>query len=716
MRQSIRASKVGLEKAEKALDLKGKTQEYLAGMVGCTRQTIIRFLKGKNVDKGIFQSICTGLGLEWREIAELEDTEENAPRSTKIDTLVNQVRDQVRADIQKRCGWIRVLDMTRPIELNDIYTDVNILEKITGRRGLEIAELLQDFKPEDFERFGLNRVVEKQVPGFVAIKQYPKLMILGKPGAGKTTFLKRIAMLCNLEQFLADCVPIFITLKEFAEEPKQPSLLQYINHQFARHDISDKKTAETLVRQGRMIVLLDGLDEVRQADNDRVIKEIRKLSTYYNGNCFVITCRIAANEYKFEDFTEVEVADFDEKQITEFATKWFQDKDLIKAKQFIEKLEQNPRVKELATNPLLLTLLCLLFGESNNFPSNRSELYQEGVDVLLKKWDGTRRIERDQIYHKLSLKRKQDLLSKIALETFEKGNYFFKERLVEGYISNYIQNLPDAQADQEALLLDSKAVLKSIEAQHGLLVERARTIYSFSHLTFHEFFTARKITLNHNPQQVFQKLDNHITDKRWREVFLLTVGMLDNADDFLQLMKNRIDELLANDKKSQQFLTWVKEKSSSVKAPYKPAAIRASYLDLSLNLSHSLDLSRSFSLDLSRSLDLDLDLDLSLDLEFKRSLQQLKDQLPNVNDKKAFKRWWQENGKAWTEKLRALMIEHLNIGHDWQFRDGQKELLKQYCDANKLLADCLNSECYVSREVRQHIEDTLLLPVKTTQE
>ncbi|WP_445632753.1 NACHT domain-containing protein [Nostoc sp. DSM 114161] len=550
MTRSLKASKTGLEKAKRAFGIKGWTQDYLAGTVGRRRQTIISFFARRPVDKTVFQAICTELGLEWGEIAELEVGEEEAVKTPGIDQLVQHIRQKVSAFIQKQCGFMRVLDMTHPIGLNDIYTDVNILEKITGRRGLELAQLLENCKPEDFERFGLYKVSEKRVSGLGAVKQNSKLMILGKPGAGKTTFLKRIAIQCNLGQFLADRVPIFITLKAFAEEPQQPSLFEYINDQFI-NDISDKEITKTLLKQGRAIVLLDGLDEVRQADNDRVIREIERVSTQYDGNYFVITCRIAANEYKFERFTEVEVADFNEKQITEFANKWFQSKDPIKAQQFVEKLQENPRIKQLATNPLLLTLLCLLFGESTDFPSNRSELYQEGVDVLLKKWDGTRRIERDLVYHKLSLKRKQDLLSKIALETFEKGNYFFKERLVEEYISDYIQNLPDAQADQQALLLDSRAVLKSIEAQHGLLVERARKIYSFSHLTFHEFFTARKITLNRNPQQVFQQLGSYITDKRWREVFLLTVGILDNADDLLQLMKHRIDELVATDEKER---------------------------------------------------------------------------------------------------------------------------------------------------------------------
>ncbi|WP_445634576.1 NACHT domain-containing NTPase [Nostoc sp. DSM 114161] len=761
MTRSLKASKTGLEKAQRAFKLKGWTQEYLAGAAGCSRPVVIKFFAGRLVDKQIFQAICTELGLEWGEIAELEEDEKQAVKTPSVDELVQQVRQKVSAFIQKQCGFMRVLDMTHPIELKDIYTDVNILEKITGRRRLKIAELLENCNLEDFDRLGLSRVAEKRVSGLEAVERYSKLMILGKPGAGKTTFLKRIAILCNSRQFLPDRVPIFITLKEFAEEPQQPSLLQYINDNFALSDISDQEITKTVLHQGRAIVLLDGLDEVRQADNHRILREIRNFSTDYDANYFVMTCRIASKEYTFEQFTEVEVADFNEKQITEFATKWFQTKDLKKAEQFIQKLQENQQIKELATNPLLLTLLCLLFGESTDFPSNRSELYQEGVDVLLKKWDGTRHIERDEVYHKLSLKRKQDLLSKIALETFEGGNYFFKERLVEEYISNYIQNLPDAQTDQQALLLDSNAVLKSIEAQHGLLVERARGIYSFSHLTFHEFFAARKITLNRNPQQVFQQLASHITDKHWREVFLLTVGILDNADDLSHSMKQEIDQLLATDKKIQKFLTWIEEKSRCVDSFYKSAAVRAFYFDLDLDLGRNLvrDLDRALDPALDRELALDSPLNRTLalyqdrdlecalalalyhdrdfrfyrtredeadfdhsrvlaikntlthtrirDRELEEKLQELAQQLPD----KESQQWWQEKGLAWTQKLRTVMIEYRNIGHDWQFSKEQKELLQQYYDANQLLVDCLNSECYVSRDVRQQIEDTLLRPI-----
>jgi predicted NACHT family NTPase len=69
--------------------------------------------------------------------------------------------------------------------------------------------------------------------------------------------------------------------------------------------------------------LLDGLDEVPDATSDEVIKQIRKLSEKYYKNQLIITCRIAAQEYRFRGFTEVEIADFKPKQIETFAKKWF---------------------------------------------------------------------------------------------------------------------------------------------------------------------------------------------------------------------------------------------------------------------------------------------------------------------------------------------------------------------------------------------------------
>lgn len=86
---------------------------------------------------------------------------------------------------------MRVLDMPKPIKLTGkqgIYTNVNILEEITGRTRLKVAELIQNCDHDNFERIGLSRVKQKRVLGLDVVQLYSKLMVLGKPGAGKTTF------------------------------------------------------------------------------------------------------------------------------------------------------------------------------------------------------------------------------------------------------------------------------------------------------------------------------------------------------------------------------------------------------------------------------------------------------------------------------------------------------------------------------------------------
>ncbi|MEG4058343.1 MULTISPECIES: NACHT C-terminal helical domain 2-containing protein [unclassified Microcoleus] len=77
--------------------------------------------------------------------------------------------------------------------------------------------------------------------------------------------------------------------------------------------------------------------------------------------------------------------------------------------------------------------------------------------------------------------------------------------------------------------------------------------------------------------------------------------------------------------------------------------------------------------------------------------------------------WWNAKGQDWTQQLINLMIKYRNIGHDWQFSQEQKSLLRKYYDANKLLVECLNSGCNVSPAVRQEIEETLLLPIANLQ-
>ena len=235
------------------------------------------------------------------------------------------------------------------------------------------------------------------------------------------------------------------------------------------------------------------------------------------------------------------------------------------------------------------------------------------------------------------------------------------------------------------------------------------------------------------------------------QIFLLNVDLLLHSDYLLQLMKQQIDELLAQDQQLQVFLTWVSQKSRAVPADKKPVTLRAFYFDLALaralalvggTLDLARALNRTLTCNLERTLALDLALDrvLALDLIIDRTvdphlvfervleravaharvvdpmleqaLQQLKEQMPDLGkDRKIFKQWWEANGQAWIEQLRAVIIKYRHVGHNWQFSNQQRNVLKQYYDANQLLVDCLNSDCYMTRTVREEIEKTLLLPI-----
>jgi predicted NACHT family NTPase len=147
-----------------------------------------------------------------------------------------------------------------------------------------------------------------------------------------------------------------------------------------------------------------------------------------------LTCRIAAREYAFEQFTEVEMADFNQHQIEAFASRWFGlQGEQPMARAFVAKLRANKPLFELASSPLLLTLLCLVFQERNDFDGTRADLYSEGLDVLLRKWDAKRSIERDLPYG-LSISDMGNLLEEIAFRRFLDSEYFFDQISLEKHI------------------------------------------------------------------------------------------------------------------------------------------------------------------------------------------------------------------------------------------------------------------------------------------
>ena len=759
-KRSLQASPEGVKQAKRAFNNKGWTQKNLAGEVNLkTRQPIWRFFTGRPIERYTFIEICSVLELDWREIAvnppaEFFDPEDRT--SINLDALVKKVRSQRRDKIQDQCGTLQLLDTNRPVEIESIYIDVNILEEIASQQWLDISDL-QNPTSKEFDRFGLGQISQQQIPGMRAVETHSKLRVLGKPGCGKTTFLQHLAIQCDRGNFAANLVPIFITLRDFADDSKETgkfSLLNYIRSEFSICGISEQSAVETLLREGRVLLLLDGLDEVLHQDNNAVLKEIRRFSEKYPKNLFVVTCRTAAKTFNLKGFTDVEIAPFTQAQIVAFAQKWFtvftrknEPDELDLAVEFVEKLDlpENLPFRRLAVTPLFLHLACWVFHRQEKFPNKRAEFYKQCLDLLLGKWDEIRGIERDEVYQGFLLPQKLKLMSQIAASMFEQGDYFFEQRAAEQQISDFISNLPNAPTEPEELQLDSEVVLKAIELQHGLLAERVRGIFSFNSLTFQEYFTARKIVASHNLQSLeraLERLVSHITEPRWREIFLLTAAMLRSADSLVHLMKQQIDALVSQDPYLQEFLTWASQKSLATPQPTL-AATRAFYLGLTQTPHLAPLFALACTLDQGIFLDTLLDnlmlecansnsdfahvhalsdalsnaLTIVLDVGLHQSLQQLKEQLPDPDrDRARFQSWWQINHLDWTERLRSAIALHRNIQSNWHFSPEQQEVLQRYYDANQLLIDCLNSNCEVTGAVRQEIEAALLLPQKELEE
>lgn len=647
--------------------------QILGNDMKITRQSIDKFFAGEPVKPNIFRKISSLLNMECKKIIDFDFLR-------FIVKIVPQVRSQCYQKIQNQCGTIRILDVTTPINLNDLYVDVNILEKPSSYQRLERSDLPQIYNltTDEFDRFGLSKVCQKRVSGLIVVEKHRKLMVLGKPGSGKSTFLQHIAIQCNQGKLEPDRVPIFIRLKTFAEEARETrdfGLFHYISREFDSSDIADESLTEKIFKYGRALILLDGLDEVSTEDSNEVVKQIRRFCNKYYKNQFIITCRIAAQEYRFPEFIYVEVADFNESQIDNFAKNWFlavanqsEEEGKAKAIKFIEKLKQpeNQPIREIAITPILLNLSCLVFQAKAEFPSHKAKLYEEGLEILLTKWDLDRGIKRDNVYRDLNLPHKTKLIAHIAALTFEEEDYFFEQDKIQEYIAEYLRRLPNINSNPEQLELDSQAVLKSIEAQHGLLVERTKKIYSFSHLTFHEYFTAKAFLSSWN-RQTSDKSILRITEKRWREVFLLVTDMMATPDDFLRQIKQQVDGILASDDKLQRFIGAIKQKAGKG-IPYKVAAVRGFYF--------------------ARFLKFSFDLAFNLDPSLKRALQldRHRDPYPDL----------------------ALLSDS---GKPWIFSEEQKKLLKEYHNANTLLVDCFNSASNMNLTVRKEIENTLLLPI-----
>ena len=471
--------------------------------------------------------------------------EKKREKSEAKKAQIENAAHQYEKNYRQRHGQIKVfcVGMREPIQLDDAYVAVQFLDNQSALRYGSPKDIEEAFRERYRGRF-ISSGGDRE-DGTVVANEKQYLMLLGGPGVGKSTFLRKVgleALKGENGSFEHKCIPVFLELKRFTAD--EINIETEITKEFRTCGFPDpEQMTEEALKSGKLLILFDGLDEVPDANVDNVVREIGDFVDQYSQNRFIASCRIAAYKGGFKRFTEVEMAAFDDAQIEAYIKNWFDstpddyrrqlDTEIGTAQKCWNTLNtiSHQATKELARNPLLLTLLCMVYDNSQDFPRNRAALYEDALNIFLREWAAEKRIRREEsISQYLDIADEKWMLSEIAAKNFAENRLFFsKEDLID-----QIQKFGDGNANTPQTFNASK-ILETILVDQGLFVEQVSGSHSFSHLTFQEYLTANYVV--RNTESMRRSVSEHLHDERWREVFLLTAGRMHEADDLLLAME-----------------------------------------------------------------------------------------------------------------------------------------------------------------------------------
>jgi predicted NACHT family NTPase len=482
---------------------------------------------------------------------------------------------------KKRHGQLQVfcIGMEAQSSVDDVYVVVQFLAKRKATKHNSTEEVGKVFLQKGRGYF--TSTPDERQDGMRVANNEQYLMVLGVPGVGKSTFLRKVGLEAlkgedgNLEH---QCIPVFLELRRFTKDPID--IEAWITEEFkvCGHPYPEQ-WANSKLKSGELLILFDGLDEVPKPNVNNVINKIRDFVHQYSQNRFIASCRIAAYTGGFTRFTEVEMADLDDSQIQTYIKNWFDstpDRHLYQLDEEMETVQrcweilnagEHWATKELARNPLLLTLLCMVYDRSQNFPRNRADLYERALNIFLEEWAAEKRVRRNaSVNQYLDIADEKRMLSEIAAKNFETNRLFFDEN----ELIAQIQEFGEGNANTPPTFNASK-ILETILVDQGLFVERVSNFYSFSHLTFQEYLTANYIVRDTRSIRGLAK--KHLHKDQWREVFLLTSGLMHEADDLLEAMEAKTSKSINTDRIKSLF-RWVERITDTTDNQYSGLAKR----------------------------------------------------------------------------------------------------------------------------------------------
>lgn len=468
----------------------------------------------------------------------------NATRGIPIDFCWREVCQSMLATTKALTSNLFTTRVGTTFELDDIYVPLGLVEKqpLQKRHEDVYPELGSQLYRETQEKItpiAHNQFFEQVLERGVSPKSRGRLIALtGEAGAGKTTLLQKIAHWV-LENDLG--LPIWVRLGQIRDS----TLSEYLTGDWlstAKANVTPeiKEDLEKQCRQGRVWLLLDGLDEMTNPTAARFIASLQ--SGWVTGVRMVLSCRLNVWEIAQNSLSGFDVyrnLDFEPEQVERFIRCWFVKTGEAQAGEQLLQALNNPgkeRIKDLVKNPLRCSLLCRSWqlGEGE-LPDTKAELYAQFVDAIYDEWkDWTPEPFPTRSAAKRELNKALGRLAIRAIDE-EKSRFVLRHDLVSSELGE-----PDEPLLKLALKLswlnpvgvDPKKPLKNV--------------YAFYHPTFEEYFAACAIDdwhffFNHIPDNPSHPDARYRTfELQWKEVILLWLGREGIAkelkEDFIQAL------------------------------------------------------------------------------------------------------------------------------------------------------------------------------------
>ncbi len=401
-----------------------------------------------------------------------------------------------------------------------------------------------------------------------AVRQHNRVVILGDPGAGKTTLMRFLALHFarawrdGLESvsdkdgndYGKTRLPILMRVADYAEAlrlNRNAKLRDCLAIPFGNveHNSDGELTRllEEKLRRGEALLLLDGLDEVTEP-RDRVIiaNQIEEfVRNIHADNRVIVTSRIVGYRQAplGSDYQHFTLLEMEREQIEKFLNGWcpaverFLSPDTsgeeiarraqVEIDGILESVDGNTGVKNLATNPLLLTILALIHRAGSRLPNRRVELYELAANTLLSDWQAAKGMDDSKLISKTDAA--QFLWPLAYWMHSERPRGLAYEQEVETKLREFRSRDIGKAPDHPEVIAAVDDFLDRARRFTGIFLERAPKQYGFLHLTFQEYFAALELT--RNSLQMARRIHEVRHKPRWEEPILLAIASRQSPDD-----------------------------------------------------------------------------------------------------------------------------------------------------------------------------------------